>query len=57
MDDWHFNNITKVKNKTFVLNRIGENKNLQFLKKWTYIYVHDKNNIVKDLMKAFFISH
>ncbi len=32
MDDWHFNNITKVKNKTFVLNHIKENKNLQFLK-------------------------
>ncbi len=35
MDDYHFNNIAKII-INFVPNHIGENKNLQFFKKWTY---------------------
>jgi len=33
--------------KKIVPNQIGENKSLQFLKKWIYI-LYNKNNIVKE---------
>jgi hypothetical protein len=52
MDDCHLNMLEKMEKKTLVRNHIEENKNLQFLKKWTYI-LHNKNNIFKDLMKTF----
>jgi len=54
MDDCHLNNIPK--KFFFLFNQIGKNKNLWFLKKWTYILCN-KNNIVEDLMNAFLNSH
>jgi hypothetical protein len=36
MYDFHFSNVAKI-TKRFVPNRIWENKNLQFKKKWTYV--------------------
>jgi hypothetical protein len=35
MDDYHFNNITKIKIK-IESNHFGKNKNLQSYKNWTY---------------------
>jgi hypothetical protein len=35
IDDYHFNNTTKI-NYKIVPNHIGENKNLQSHKNWTY---------------------
>jgi len=54
VDDCHLSNITKV--IFFVFNQIGEIKNFQLLKKWTYV-LHTKNNIVKVLVKAFLNSY
>jgi hypothetical protein len=54
MDNYELNNIAKMRKKSSVLNHIGENKDLQILKKWTYI-LHNENNIVKYLMKDFCI--
>ncbi len=50
VDDCHLSNITKV--IFFLFNQIGEIKNFQLLKKWTYV-LHTENNIVK----AFLNSH
>jgi hypothetical protein len=53
MNHCHLNDIKKVeKENNFIPNHIGKNKNLQFLKKWTYI-LHNENNIVKYLLNIF----
>jgi hypothetical protein len=50
VDDYHLSNIAKV--IFLVFNHIGGKKNLQLLKKWTYV-LHTKNNIIKVLIKSF----
>jgi hypothetical protein len=52
MDDCHLSKLEKMEKYILLPNHTEENKKLQFFKKWTYI-LHNKNNIVKYLMKTF----
>ncbi len=53
MNHCHLNNIKKVeKENNFIPNHIGKNKNLQVLKKSTYI-LHNENDIVKYILNIF----
>jgi len=55
MDDRHLSNITKIRKKIFLFNHIFKKK-LAIIKKWTYT-LHNKNDIIEKLMKAFFNSY
>jgi len=54
MDDYHFNNITKIKIK-IKPNHIGKNKKLKFYKNWTY-FMYWKIILKKNYWMHFWID-